>query len=100
MDEAASKLRLEIDSVPEELDEVQRKIMQLEIEREAIRREQDKDKENALSKDIADLTETRNVLKARWQEEKKLYTSSTKRKRKYRKTQARSRQCRTPRRLW
>jgi ATP-dependent Clp protease ATP-binding subunit ClpB len=70
MDEAASKLRLEIDSVPEELDEVQRKIMQLEIEREAIKREQNKDKENSLTLEIANLTERRNALKARWQEEK------------------------------
>jgi ATP-dependent Clp protease ATP-binding subunit ClpB len=72
MDEAASKLRLEIDSVPEELDEVQRKIMQLEIEREAIKRENDKDKEAHLSKDIADLIETRNELKAKWQNEKEI----------------------------
>ncbi len=80
MDEAASKLRLEIDSVPEELDEVQRKIMQLEIEREAIRRENDKDKENYLSKEIADLTEKRNALKAKWQEEKNFITSVQKEK--------------------
>jgi ATP-dependent Clp protease ATP-binding subunit ClpB len=72
MDEAASKLRLEIDSVPEELDEVQRKIMQLEIEREAIKRENDKDKESMLSKEIAELTETRNELKAKWQNEKQI----------------------------
>ncbi|UII21410.1 ATP-dependent chaperone ClpB [Fulvivirga ligni] len=70
MDEAASKLRLEMDSLPEELDELNRKIMQLEIEREAIRREKDKDKERLLTKDIADLTETRNDLKARWENEK------------------------------
>ncbi len=80
MDEAAAKLRLEIDSVPEELDEVQRKIMQLEIEREAIRRENDKDKENNLSKEIADLTEKRNALKAKWQEEKNFITSVQKEK--------------------
>ncbi|WMJ71684.1 ATP-dependent chaperone ClpB [Cytophagaceae bacterium ABcell3] len=70
MDEAASKLRLEIDSLPEELDEVQRRIMQLEIEREAIRRENDHDKELQLSKDIADLSEKKDSLKAKWQEEK------------------------------
>ncbi|TAH24876.1 MAG: ATP-dependent chaperone ClpB [Cytophagales bacterium] len=80
MDEAAAKLRLEIDSVPEELDEVQRKIMQLEIEREAIKRENDKDKENVLSKEIADLTETRNALKAKWQEEKSFITEVQKEK--------------------
>ena len=70
MDEAASKLRLEMDSIPEELDELNRKIMQLEIEREAIRREKDKDKEAILSKDIAELSEQRNSLKAKWESEK------------------------------
>lgn len=72
MDEAASKLRLEIDSLPEELDELQRKIMQLEIEREAIRREKDKEKEAILSKDISELSEKRNELKAKWQHEKSI----------------------------
>lgn len=70
MDEAASKLRIEIDSLPEELDELQRKIMQLEIEREAIRREKDRTKESVLSKTIAELSEERNVLKAKWENEK------------------------------
>jgi len=70
MDEAASKLRMEMDSLPEELDEVQRKIMQLEIEREAIKREKDREKEAYLSKEIADLSELRNGLKAKWQQEK------------------------------
>lgn len=70
MDEAAAKLRLEIDSMPEALDEVQRKLMQLEIEREAIRREQDKDKESLLSKEIANLQEEKNTLTAKWQSEK------------------------------
>lgn len=72
MDEAASKLRLEMDSLPEELDELNRKIMQLEIEREAIRREKDKEKERVLTKEIAELTERRNDLKARWENEKSL----------------------------
>jgi ATP-dependent Clp protease ATP-binding subunit ClpB len=72
MDEAAAKLRLEMDSMPEELDELNRKIMQLEIEREAIRREKDKDKEAQLSREIAELTEQRNVLKARWESEKEV----------------------------
>jgi ATP-dependent Clp protease ATP-binding subunit ClpB len=72
MDEAASKLRLEIDSLPEELDELQRKIMQLEIEREAIRREKDKEKEAVLSKDIAEFSEKRNELKAKWEHEKSI----------------------------
>ena len=70
MDEAASKLRIEIDSLPEELDELNRKIMQLEIEREAIRREKDKQKETELSKEIADLDGERNELKAKWENEK------------------------------
>ncbi|MFN8355572.1 MAG: ATP-dependent chaperone ClpB [Spirosomataceae bacterium] len=70
MDEAASKLRLEMDSVPEELDELNRRIMQLEIEREAIRRENNKEKETALSKEIAELSQDRNVLKAQWESEK------------------------------
>ena len=70
MDEAASKLRIEIDSVPEELDELERKIMQLEIEREAIRREKDKDKEAILSKEIAEFSEKRDDLKAKWENEK------------------------------
>lgn len=70
MDEAAAKLRLEMDSLPEELDELNRRIMQLEIEREAIRREKDKDKEAVLSKAIADLAEERNALKAKWDNEK------------------------------
>ncbi len=70
MDEAAAKLRIEIDSLPEELDELQRRIMQLEIEREAIRREKDKEKEAALSKEIADLSSKRNDLKAKWDNEK------------------------------
>jgi ATP-dependent Clp protease ATP-binding subunit ClpB len=70
MDEAASKLRLEMDSMPEELDELNRKIMQLEIEREAIRREKNKEKESILTKDIAELSEQRNSLKAKWESEK------------------------------
>ncbi len=72
MDEAAAKLRLEMDSMPEELDELNRKIMQLEIEREAIRREKDKDKEALLTKEIAELAEQRNSLKAKWESEKEV----------------------------
>lgn len=72
MDEAAAKLRLEMDSLPEELDELNRRIMQLEIEREAIRREKDKEKESILSKDIAELSEQRNSLRARWEHEKEV----------------------------
>lgn len=70
MDEAASKLRIEMDSLPAELDELNRKIMQWEIEREAIRREKDRDKESILSKEIAEFSEKRNALKAKWESEK------------------------------
>ena len=72
MDEAAAKLRLEMDSLPEELDELNRKIMQLEIEREAIRREKDSEKEAILSKEIAELSGQRNSLKAKWESEKEV----------------------------
>lgn len=72
MDEAASKLRLEMDSVPEAVDEIERKIMQLEIEREAIKRENDTKKVNELSEDIANLTTERDSLRAAWQSEKEL----------------------------
>ena len=72
MDEAAAKLRLEMDSLPEELDELNRRIMQLEIEREAIRREKDKEKEAILTRDIAELTGQRNSLKAKWESEKEV----------------------------
>jgi ATP-dependent Clp protease ATP-binding subunit ClpB len=70
MDEAASKLRLEMDSVPEELDELNRKLMQLEIEREAIRREENKEKEGLLNKEISEISEKRNVIQAKWSNEK------------------------------
>lgn len=70
MDEAAAKLRLEMDSVPEELDDLNRRIMQLEIEREAIRRENDKEKEARLNKELADLNEERSAFKAQWELEK------------------------------
>ena len=75
MDEAASKLRMEMDSVPEVVDELDRKIMQLEIEREAIKRENDERKVGDLSKEIADLTSERDELKAKWQGEKDLVDS-------------------------
>jgi ATP-dependent Clp protease ATP-binding subunit ClpB len=70
MDEAAAKMRLEIDSVPEAIDDIQRKIMSLEIEREAIRRENNKEKESILNRELADLSEKRDALKAQWQSEK------------------------------
>ncbi|MEX2588831.1 MAG: ATP-dependent Clp protease ATP-binding subunit, partial [Chitinophagales bacterium] len=72
IDESAAKLRLEMDSLPEELDEIERKIRQLEIEREAIKREKDKAKLDDLNEQIANLTETRDNLKAKWQSEKEL----------------------------
>ena len=72
IDEAAAKLRLQMDSVPEELDEIERKIRQLEIEREAIKRENDKKKLKELNEEIANLSEERNQLKAKWQSEKQV----------------------------
>lgn len=72
MDEAASKLRLEMDSVPESVDEIERRIMQLEIEREAIKREKDEKKVSELSETIANLTTERDSLRAAWQSEKSL----------------------------
>ena len=70
MDEAAARLRLQIDSVPESLDEVSRKIKQLEIEREAIKRENDQDKLQQLNKEIANLKDEEIKQKAQWQSEK------------------------------
>lgn len=72
LDEAASKLRIEIDSLPEELDEMNRKIMQLEIEREAIKKENDTDKLEKLNAEIANLNEDRNSINARWKSEKEV----------------------------
>ncbi|MDM7998587.1 MAG: ATP-dependent chaperone ClpB [Dehalococcoidia bacterium] len=73
VDEAASRLRMEIDSVPASLDEVQRRIMQLEIERQALKRETDKTSKERLAlieKELADLKEQANRLRAQWQQEK------------------------------
>ncbi len=75
MDEAAAKLRIELNSMPVELDEVQRRIMQLEIEREAIRREENHDREAVLSKELAELGTQRDELKAKWEGEKSVLTS-------------------------
>ena len=72
IDEAASKLRLEINSVPAELDEIERKIRQLEIEREAIKRENDKEKLSQLNHDISELSDRRSDLRAQWQSEKEV----------------------------
>jgi ATP-dependent Clp protease ATP-binding subunit ClpB len=70
MDEAAARLRMQADSVPEALDEVSRRIAQLEIEREAIKREKDDDKLNLLNREIANLKEDEKTWKAKWQSEK------------------------------
>ena len=72
MDEAAAKLRMEMDSVPEEIDEISRKIKQLEIEREAIKRENDETKVADLSKEIEELKESEKSSRAKWQSEKAL----------------------------
>lgn len=72
MDEAAARLRLEMDSVPQELDEIDRKIMQLEIEREAIKREKDEKKLSFLNEEIANLKQEQSKFRAQWQTEKSL----------------------------
>lgn len=72
MDEAAARLRMQMNSVPEALDEVSRRIKQLEIEREAIKREDDKDKLEQLNKEIADLKDEETKQKAQWESEKSL----------------------------
>ncbi|PJF01219.1 ATP-dependent chaperone ClpB [Prevotella intermedia] len=72
MDEAAAKLRMERDSVPEELDEITRRLKQLEIEREAIKRENDTEKIALLDKEIAELKEQETSFKAKWESEKNL----------------------------
>ena len=72
MDEAAAKLRMEVDSVPEGLDEISRKIKQLEIEREAIKRENDEPKLQTIGKELAELKEQEKSYKAKWQSEKSL----------------------------
>lgn len=72
MDEAAAKLRMERDSVPEELDELTRRLKQLEIEREAIKRENDKDKIVQLDKDIAELKDQEKSFRAKWESERAL----------------------------
>lgn len=72
IDEAAAKLRLEMNSAPEDIDEIERRIKQLEIEREAIKREGDKQKLDELSREIAELNEERVKLRAKWQNEKNI----------------------------
>ncbi|EKD32332.1 MAG: hypothetical protein ACD_77C00119G0005 [uncultured bacterium] len=80
IDEAASKLRLEINSVPESIDELNRKILQLEIEREAIKREGDKEKVEDLSKQIDELNSERTKINSVWQEEKRIIDRIQKKK--------------------
>ena len=75
IDEAASKIRLEINSKPEALDKIDRKIMQLEIEREAIKREKDAKRLKILKLELSDLNEERNLLQAKWQTEKDVVES-------------------------
>jgi ATP-dependent Clp protease ATP-binding subunit ClpB len=78
IDEAASRIRIEIDSMPEEIDELERKIIQLEIEKQALKKEKDrsaKEKLEKLTRELADLTEESNALKARWQREKEMIES-------------------------
>jgi ATP-dependent Clp protease ATP-binding subunit ClpB len=72
IDEAASKLRLEMNSVPEEIDEVERSITRLEIEKEAIKRDGDTEKENKISRELADIITRRDALKAAWKSEKEM----------------------------
>jgi ATP-dependent Clp protease ATP-binding subunit ClpB len=81
IDEAAAKLRLEMDSVPEELDEIERRIMQIEIELEAIKREADQKKIAELNQELANLKDQRNEFKAKWQKEKEIVDKITARKR-------------------
>jgi len=80
IDEAAAHLKLEMNSVPEEIDTSDRLIRQLEIEREAVKRDNDKVKEKELSKEIADITSRRDEMKARWRSEKELIDSLQKKK--------------------
>ena len=75
LDEAAAKLRLELDSVPEEVDILDRQLRQLEIEREAIKREKDERKLDVLNKDISNLQEKLDALRARWESEKEIVES-------------------------
>jgi ATP-dependent Clp protease ATP-binding subunit ClpB len=75
IDEAASRLRLEMNSIPEELDNIERRIRQLEIEREAMKRDGDNEKVDKVVKQIADLSDDRNSLRAKWEKEKRIISS-------------------------
>jgi len=72
IDEAASRLRLQIDSLPEELDAIERQVRQLEIEREALRREKDESKIKSIEKELADLEEERKKMRVQWEQEREL----------------------------
>jgi len=72
IDEAAAKLRLEMNSLPEEIDEIERKIKQLEIEREALKRENDEQKLNAIKNELANLVDIRNEIRLKWENEKNI----------------------------
>ncbi|MFP8487580.1 ATP-dependent chaperone ClpB [Gracilimonas sp. Q87] len=72
IDEAASRLRLQIDSLPEELDAIERQIRQLEIEREALKREKDQSKMKGIEKELADLGEQRKTMRVQWEQEREL----------------------------
>lgn len=72
IDEAASRLRLQIDSLPEELDAIERQIRQLEIEREALKREKDQSKMKGIEKELADLEEQRKTMRVQWEQEREL----------------------------
>ena len=81
IDEAAAKLRMEMDSVPEEMDAIERRIMQIEIEVEAIKRENDKKKLSELNEELANLKDERNQFNAKWQSEKEIVNKITARRR-------------------
>ncbi|NOR11746.1 MAG: AAA family ATPase, partial [Candidatus Aminicenantes bacterium] len=85
IDEAASRIRIEIDSMPEEIDELERRIIQIEIEKQALKKEKDKsakEKLESLNKELAELKEQSDALKVRWQAEKKLIEDMNKLKEK------------------
>ncbi len=80
IDEAASKLRLEMNSVPEEIDELERRIKQLEIERQGIKRENDKQKLSLIEKELSELNQQRSELRAKWENERKIVNEIQKEK--------------------
>ena len=99
IDEAAAKLRLEMNSVPEEIDELDRKVRQLEIEREAIRREKDKGRIEELTREIDELNAKRTTLRAKWQSERDILEKIQKNKQMLDESEGSGRRSRTQRRL-